>query len=310
VLNYPFLDERDFDLLGLDAHDDRRHVLRLANPISAEAPAMRSTLLPGLLAAAARNLGRGLTDVALFEIGSVVLRGSGASAPRLAVTRRPDPDELTALLDAVPPQPRHVAAVLVGDRQPAGWAGPSRPVDWSDAVELARVVARAAGVELDVVAGALAPWHPGRCAELRVDGSVVGHAGELHPRVVDALRLPPRAAAVEIDLDAIPLPAGPVTAPTISTYPPAVQDVALVVSADTPAAAVEAALRAGAGALLEAIHLFDRYEGEQVGEGRCSLAYTLRFRAQDRTLTADEVAEARDAAVAEAGRRTGAELRH
>jgi phenylalanyl-tRNA synthetase beta chain len=128
--------------------------------------------------------------------------------------------------------------------------------------------------------------------------------------VVDALRLPPRAAAVEIDLDAIPLPAKPVTAPTISTYPPAVQDVALVVSADTPAAAVEAALRAGAGALLEAIHLFDRYEGEQVGEGRCSLAYTLRFRAPDRTLTADEVAEARDAAVAEAGRRTGAELRH
>ena len=107
---------------------------------------------------------------------------------------------------------------------------------------------------------------------------------------------------------------GPVQAPELSSYPLATQDVALIVDAAVTAADVEAALRAGAataggGTLLEDVRLFDVYTGEQVGEGRKSLAYTLRFRAPDRTLTAAEVAEIRAAAVAEAENRLHAELR-
>jgi phenylalanyl-tRNA synthetase beta chain len=145
----------------------------------------------------------------------------------------------------------------------------------------------------------------------------LGYAGELHPRVVRAFRLPSRTCAVELDLSAIERAAAglaPIQAPVISTYPVATQDVALVVAQDVPAADVKSALVAGAAAgggegLLEDVRLFDMYSGEQVGPGRKSLAFTLRFRAPDRTLTDDEVAVARDAAVASAARLTGAVLR-
>jgi phenylalanyl-tRNA synthetase beta chain len=135
---------------------------------------------------------------------------------------------------------------------------------------------------------------------------VVGHAGELHPRVVAALGLPERTCAMELDLDLLGADTEPVPAPRLSTYPPATQDVALVVDATVPAAEVEAALRDGAGELLESVRLFDVYRGPQVGEGKASLAWALRFRAPDRTLTVEETSAARDAAVAEAARRTGA----
>jgi phenylalanyl-tRNA synthetase beta chain len=114
---------------------------------------------------------------------------------------------------------------------------------------------------------------------------------------------------MELDLDLLGLDTTPVSAPRLSTYPPATQDVALVVDADVPAAEVEAALRAGAGDLLESVRLFDVYRGEQVGQGKASLAWALRFRAPDRTLTVEEATAAREAAVAEAARRTGAVLR-
>jgi phenylalanyl-tRNA synthetase beta chain len=309
VLNYPFVGQHELDLLGIAVDDPRRRMLELTNPISAEHPGLRTTLLPGLLAAVVRNLGRGAGDVALFEIGSVVRAEGTTAAPRPPVDRRPTADELAELLAAVPEQPRHVAAVLVGDREPAGWWGAGRPVAWGDALELTQVIARAAGVELDVVAAEVAPWHPGRCAAVLHAGRVVGHAGELHPRVAEAFRLPVGTAVLELDLDAVPLPAEPVRAPAVSGYPLAAQDVALVVADEVPAVEVERALRLGAGPLLESIKLFDVYAGQQLGAGRKSLAFALHFRADDRTLTAEEVATARDAAVAEAARRTGAELR-
>ncbi|MFF1797963.1 phenylalanine--tRNA ligase subunit beta, partial [Kitasatospora sp. NPDC058263] len=201
---------------------------------------------------------------------------------------------------------------LAGERVPSGWWGKGAPASWADAIEAARAVARAAGVELAVRQGRLAPWHPGRCAELVVAGTdrVVGHAGELHPRVVKALGLPERTSAMEVDLDLLTADgAVRVSGPAVSAFPVATQDVALIVDGAVPAAEVEAALRAGAGELLEAIRLFDVFTGEQVGEGKKSLAYALRFRAADRTLTADEASAAREAAVAEAVARTGAVLR-
>ena len=163
------------------------------------------------------------------------------------------------------------------------------------------------GVEVEVVSAARAPWHPGRCAQVRVDGVEFGHAGELHPKVCQAFGLPPRSAAVEIDLDFLMRHARDVTpGPDFSTYPLAKEDVALVVDAAVTAADVEAALREGAGDLLESIRLFDVYTGDQVGAGHKSLAFALRFRAPDRTLTEEETTAARDAAVALAAERTGA----
>ncbi|WP_327693727.1 phenylalanine--tRNA ligase subunit beta [Streptomyces sp. NBC_00459] len=316
ALNYPFIGEHAFDQLGLAADDPKRRVVKLANPLSDEEPALRTTLLPGLLGALRRNDGRGSHDLALFETGLVFHpQDELLVAGRLPVDRRPTDEEIASLTAALPVQPRHAAVVLAGAREQAGWWGKGRPADWADAIEAARSLAHEAGTELLVRAGQYGPWHPGRCAELVVvaDGTeeVIGYAGELHPRVLKALHLPARTCAMELNLDRLEAASSGVPkGPKISTFPVATQDVALVVAREIPHADVEAALREGAGALLESIRLFDVYEsGEQLGEGRKSLAYALRFRAADRTLTVDEASAARDAAVALAGERTGAVLR-
>ncbi|MEV8527754.1 phenylalanine--tRNA ligase subunit beta [Streptomyces sp. NPDC052000] len=313
--SYPFIAESVLDQLGLDAQDPNRRVVKLVNPLSDEEPALRTTLLPGLLATLRRNDGRGSHDLALFETGLVFHPSANPGvAARLPVDRRPTDEEIAGLDAVLPVQPRHVAVVIAGAREQAGWWGKGRPADWADAVEAARTVAREAGLELAVDQGQYGPWHPGRCAELYVfpEGvkTLVGHAGELHPRVVKAFGLPARSCAMELDLDLLERAAeGAVQAPSISTFPVATQDVALVVDAGVPAAAVENSLRIGAGELLESIRLFDVYSGEQVGEGKKSLAYALRFRAADRTLTVEEASAARDAAVALAAEDTGAVLR-
>jgi phenylalanyl-tRNA synthetase beta chain len=306
--SYPFVGEAALDALGLDADDPRRQVVLVRNPLSEEEPALRTTLLPGLLATLGRNLSRGQRDVALFEHGAVFPGGQRSRAPLPGVDRRPDDETLAALLAAVPAQPWHVAVALVGNREPRGWWGPGRPAVWADAVQAARRVAAAAGVELTVRAGERAPWHPGRCAELLVGERVVGHAGELHPRVCAALDLPARTSVMELDVDALP-PAGVPVGPAVSAFPPVLLDLALVVGDEVPAAEVDAALRDGAGELLESLRLFDLYSGPPVPAGSRSLAYALTLRAPDRTLTSEEATAVRDAAVATAAERTGAELR-
>jgi phenylalanyl-tRNA synthetase beta chain len=309
--SYPFIAEADLDSLLLPADDPRRQAMRLANPLSDEEPLLRTTLLPGLLHALRRNIGRGNNDVGLFEVAPVFRPGAEPlpAAPRPPLDRRPTEDEVVALDAALPAQPTRVAVALSGHRELPGWWGPGRAGGWADAVDAARTVAREAHVELTVRADQHAPWHPGRCAVLLVGDRVVGHAGELHPRVLASWGLPERTSAMELDLRLLGFETEPVRAPRLSTFPVATQDVAVVVDTSVPAVDVEAALRAGAGDLLESLRLFDVYRGVQVGEGKESLAFTLRFRAPDRTLTVEEVTAAREAAVAEAARRTGAVVR-
>ncbi|MEU3605075.1 phenylalanine--tRNA ligase subunit beta [Streptomyces sp. NPDC035033] len=315
ALNYPFMGQQALDQLGLDADDARREVVTLVNPLSDEEPALRTTLLPGLLAALRRNDSRGSHDLALFETGLVFRpQGEPKVAVRLPVDRRPTDEEIAGVNAALPAQPRRAAVVLAGAREQSGWWGKGRPADWADAIQAARAVAAETGAELLIEADQHAPWHPGRCAAFHVviDGvkTLAGHGGELHPRVVKALGLPARTCAMELDLDVLEkASAGPARAPRISAFPVATQDVALVVDQAVPSADVERYLTEGAGELLESIRLFDVYTGDQVGEGKKSLAYALKFRAEDRTLTVEEATAARDAAVALAAEHTGAVLR-
>jgi phenylalanyl-tRNA synthetase beta chain len=306
VLSFPFVGQATFDALGLEADDELRRTVRLANPLSAEDPEYTTTLLPGLLRTAARNLGRGARGAAIFETAPVAFP-SGATAPILGVDRRPTEAELQTLLAAVPAQPQHLGVVLSGERELAGWWGEGRAAGWADAVEAVRALGAELGVELAVRAAERMPWHPGRCARVLLDGSAIGFAGELHPKVCAAFGLPARSAAAEIDLDAL-LAAVPdrVAGPALSTFPVAKEDVALLVPLGVPAADVAATLGEGAGPLCESVRLFDVYTGEQVGEGHRSLAFALRFRAPDRTLTEAETGEARAAAVALAAQRHGA----
>lgn len=309
VLSFPFMAVDDLDRMAVPADDARRDLVTVANPLSDVQPKLRSTLLPGLFGAVARNTSRSLDDLALYEQGAVFRGATRPVAPRLPVARRPADEEVAALTAALPEQPRHLAAVLTGDWQRAGWQGAAEHVAWTHAVHFAETAAEAVGLVLQRRAVAVAPWHPGRCAELSVAGTVIGHAGELHPSVCEAYGLPSRTCAAELDLDlliALAPEGGKVTA--ISTHPVAKEDVALVVDTAVPSAEVEAALVRGAGELLESVRLFDVYEGEQIPAGKKSLAYALRFRAPDRTLKDKEAITARDAAVAEAAE-LGAVLR-
>ncbi|MFK4090883.1 phenylalanine--tRNA ligase subunit beta [Kribbella sp. NPDC020789] len=308
VVSYPFTGDADFDAMGLPADDPRRTTVKLVNPLSDEEPSMQTTLLATLLRTAERNAGRGQTDLAIFQTGLVFKpKAETKAAPLLPVEARPSDADVQSLYDALPEQPLHVGVVLTGSLTPTGWWGKGRPAGWADAVQIARLIASAVGVEASVKNVELAPWHPGRCAEFSVDGKVVGHAGELHPKVCQAFGLPARSSSVELDLEAL-IAAGPesVTAVPFSSYPVAKEDVALIVAADVAAADVQAALVEGAGELLESVRLFDLYTGEQIGEGKKSLAFALRFRANDRTLKDTEVAEARQAAVQVAVDRFGA----
>ncbi|CAM3237628.1 phenylalanine--tRNA ligase subunit beta [Tsukamurella hominis] len=309
VLTSPFLPAGVFDTWGLEADDPRRNTTKVLNPLESDRPSLATTLLPGLLEILARNVSRGQRDLALYTIAQVVLPSEKTVAvDPIPVDRRPTAEQVAELDASLPSQPEHIALVFTGQRVLAGPSGPGRAADAADAFEAVREIGRASNVELTLRSAQFAPFHPGRCAEVLVGEAVVGHAGELHPAVLERAGLPARTCAVELDLDAIPL-AENLPAPVISPFPAVLQDVAVVVDAEVPAEAVKAALADGAGELLEAISLFDVFAGAQVGEGRKSMAFSLRFRAGDRTLTEDEASAARDAAVAKASELVGAVLR-
>jgi phenylalanyl-tRNA synthetase beta chain len=309
VKTFPFAGPADFDKLGLPDDDARRDQVLLENPLSAEEPGLTTTLMTGAMKALALNVGRGHDDVALFETGRVFQpKPEPSAAPIYGVDRAPSDDEYAAFDEVLPSQPLHLVVAATGHRERAGWWGEGRRYQWGDAIDAVRRVAGAVHVELGVCSGAIpAPWHPGRTAVLSVAGTVVGHAGELHPRVCRAYGVPPRTVAAEVDLDAV-LSAAPDLGPrpSFSVYPVAKEDVALVVPDSVPSADVAAALTEGGGALLESVRLFDVYTGAQVPDGHKSLAFALRMRAPDRTLTEAETAEVRDAAVAKAAEVTGA----
>ncbi|MEO3761698.1 phenylalanine--tRNA ligase subunit beta [Mycobacterium sp. B14F4] len=309
ILPTPFLPAGVFDQWGLAADDPRRTTTEVLNPLEADRPQLATTLLPGLLEALSRNVSRGAVDVTLFAIQQVVEPTTETRAVgRIPTDRRPTAEEIAGLDASLPRQPQHVGVVLTGLREPAGPWGRGRAVHASDAFEAVRIIGRAAGVELALRPAQHLPWHPGRCAEVVLGETVIGHAGELHPAVVERSELPKRTCAVELDLDAVPI-VETLPAPTVSPFPAVFQDVSLVVGEDVAAADVVAAVQDGAGALLEDVRLFDVYTGPQIGEGRKSLTLALRFRASDRTLTEDEASAARDAAVAAAAHRVGAEQR-
>ena len=249
VLSFPFAAAEDLDRMGVAADDRRRRLTRILNPLAETSPYLRTSLLPGLFAAVTRNTSRGQDDLALFETGSVFFAPEPRlAAPRPPVESRPGADVLAAMDDALGDQPRQLAAVLTGAWRRPGWSGPGERAGWQHAVALAGVTGRAVGLDLDRRAAEEAPWHPGRCAALVLPGIdvVVGHAGELHPRVVAAFGLPARTCALELDLDVLIAGAPEVgEVLPLSSHPVAKEDVALVVDAQVAAADVAAALRAG-----------------------------------------------------------------
>lgn len=310
VLPSPFIANDTFDTWGLDKEDPRRRTVAVQNPLESDKAILSTTLLPNLLEAIARNVARGRSDLALFGLQQVAFKRADAS-PMASVETRPEDSVVSELLESLPLQPLHVATVATGNIEHEGPWGSGRAYSYADAIESARQVARAAGVDITVKAAEQLPWHPGRCAALVLaadEETVVGYAGELHPQVLEALELPARTCAMELDVTALPLEEK-FPAPVLSSFPALHQDIALVVDEDTPAEAVRRVVEEGAGELLESVELFDVFRGEQLGEGKKSLAFQLLFRADDRTLTDEEANEHRLAAADLAKQRLGAEMR-
>ena len=305
VYNSPFVDPAFVADLGFTG--DRAKSFKLANPMSEEFPDLRTHLLPGLLLTAMRNQGRGASDIAIFEIGSVFRNTEKLISPGIVgIDKVPDVKTKEIIYKSVPNQPLHVGAVVAGKLTSDSWHVKSSNFTWVEAIGFARAIVENTGSEANTIPSDFAPWHPGRCAEIQVDGKPVGHAGELHPRVISLLGLPDRSCAFVVILSGLPFQEQK-KSDTLLTMPPAIQDISLIVDEKVSAGLVENALREGAGEMLESLTLFDRYE--KMGEGKISLAFTLVFRAKDRTLTADEVSKYREAATTAATNQCGAILR-
>lgn len=308
VLAYPFVSADDVALTDGDAPS-----VQLANPFDSDTGRLRRSLIPGLTRIAHRNIARGLTDLALFEIGAVYLPEQAAAYGVAAVpsaARRPEVAVLDELEHSIPPQPWHLGALFVGDRRPRGIGQPAEPSGIADALGAAHAVAAVAGAVLRIETGSHPALHPGRTAALLVGDTLVGHAGELLPAVAIERDLPRRVGVLELDLEAlIALGSSQVEAGTIAAYPAATQDLSVVVAESVPAGAVRDAVVEGAGALLESATLVDDYRGTGLEPGTKSVTLALRFRAADRTLTAAEATEAKLAGLALATERLGATLR-
>lgn len=335
VESYPFVSDT-WDRQGIPAADPRREALRLRNPMADDAPWLRTSVLDTLLDVAGRNVSRSNADVAVFEVAKVARPHGTVPAALPGAEERPSDEVLAALEAGIPPQPWHIGAVLTGTAEVAGVLSSPRAYDWADALEYVRRVASALGVRVEVTRawmdkapahkGApmpapatdpadVAPFHPGRVARVFVRAGRelvdVALAGELSPAACRAFGLPSRSCAFEIDMDALisQMSADPIQVKGVSTFPLAKEDIALVVPSDILASRVEQIVRQGAGPLAESVSLFDIYEGDQVPEGYRSLAFALRLRAADHTLTAKESEAVRAQVVAKAKKVLGASLR-
>jgi phenylalanyl-tRNA synthetase beta chain len=305
VLSYPFVSAAANDLFA-----DSSKAVSLANPIQEEAGQLRMSLIPGLMETARRNLSRGLTDLALVEHGSVFVSSTSKTPSFPNTSGRPTKEQISALDAAIPNQPKYLAGLFLGSRLGQQPGTKSIAFGVEDALQAARLVGKAVGVELDLVQSKPKGLHTGRSADLLVSGKVVGFVGEISPAITKANDLPRTVGVFEINLDELFASAPEsVVANPIGTLPAATQDLSLVVSQEVPAADVLAAVREGAGELLEEISLTDDYRGANIPEGTKSLTFALRFRAMDRTLTQAEATDARDAGVELARQRFSAEIR-
>jgi phenylalanyl-tRNA synthetase beta chain len=276
----PFASKADLELTG-DAD-----AVRVTNPLQAEEGWLRTRLLPGLLKALQRNLYRQVRSVALFEVGTVFRMVGGA------------------------PQERARAAFAMTGVADPGWTGGGRAYDFFDAKGALEALMSELAVSWALGEPLERPFHPGRSAEVLVDGSPAGVLGELHPKAAEGLDLPGRVAVAELEIEPlVRAGSGPLVTTEVPRFPPVRRDLAFVLRADVPAAAVQAVLEETAGQLLGSCLLFDVFEGPPLPEGTKSLAFSIDLRAPDRTLGSDEADAVLGAIVERLARDLGAELR-
>jgi phenylalanyl-tRNA synthetase beta chain len=295
IVGWSFTDPGEAGRLRIEEPDPRADPILVANPLSDEGAAMRTTLLGSLLDVAARNLARGREAVALFEAGAVYLRGTPPTRGGPLAGNFPGntPAPVT--------EPHRYGALAVGPLVPKSWRGGGEPVDFYALKGVLEALASGLGCPPLTFWPTSEPFlHPGRSAMVAIGQAPLGWLGEVHPLVCRTWDVP---AAVGFEINASWLlttaTLGDEEFEDVTTFPAARRDLAVVVPADAAAADVVAAVRAGGGALLREVDVFDLYAGEQLGEGKKSLALALEFRAADRTLTDEEVEAARGSILGE-----------
>ena len=249
--------------------------VKLDNPLSTEQSQLRTELLSSLLDVARHNRSRGAADIRLFEAGAVFLPQDGR---------------------ALPHEPYHLGALLMGSMRPATWRSPEPPqADFFAAKGVLTGLLDALQASWNVERGHEPFLHQGRAATILIDGRAAGWVGELHPLVAAEWDLNETVAGFELDLDAVP-ELRTVTYEDVTSFPEVREDLAVVVSEEVPAAEVIEVVRATGAPLLQGVEVFDVYRNPQrLGEGKVSLALRLSYRAPDRTLTDQEVAGKRQA---------------
>ncbi len=307
VLNFPFTNKEILAELGFVGL--RADGFIVANPISEEYPMFRTHILPGLLETALRNKNRGVNSIAIFEIGTFA-RGPLPENPlntnEIPTSQKPTEEVLQKIFASIPNQPTMVAGLVGDSLEQSGWWGKGKDFTWEDSISLVAEILSQLKINFQITQVELAPWHPGRCAEFRVDGVLLAHAGQLHPKAAQKYGLPSTATAFGIILDNLP-ERKIVQSKSINTLPATIQDVSLTIPTGVLSSQVEAALLQGAGELIESVKVFDRYENPETGE--VSLGFTLTFRSPDKTLTNEEVSIYREQAVAFASAELGVKIR-
>ena len=276
--------------LRVPDEDTRADPIRVSNPLSAEHSVMRTALIGSLLDAARYNRAHGAERVTLAESGRVYLR-EGSSPHRGVLAGK-----FAGNSPAPAYEPWRIGALAVGELRSAGWRGERVAADFYSLKGVLEAMATQLGVPVEVDPGDEPFLHPGGSGRVVTGDEQIGWIGEIHPLVCREWDLD-AAAGFEIDLAPLVAasPVGEETYEDVISYPAVHQDVAVVVDESVPAAEVRSAVLEGGGELLRSAEVFDLYRGEQLGAGRKSLALRLTFRAADRTLTDDEVAERRRA---------------
>ena len=300
VLTYPFISASRVGefLVGQEITDLK--LVELANPMNAEQRYLRPNLLLTLVDAAKRNVSRGLSQVAIFELGSVVqINEATLAAPTLPGGVRPSEQQLIQLAQALPAQPWQVAALLTGEISQSGWWGSGRIADWADAKSLVVKLGEVLKVNFEFVVNTDLPWHPGRSGNVLLGSQLVGTFGQLHPKVLKNLGLPAATVGFELDLDVIVahLNNRILQAKPVSAFPLVKEDFAFVVAEDIPAAKISEVIRQAAGDFLESLSIFDVFRSEGLGQGLKSVAFSLTLRANDRTLTGEEIRVLRESVI-------------
>lgn len=291
AISYSFISPKAFDRLRIPADHPMRRAIELANPLTEEHSVMRTSLLPGLVDAIALNVRRQVPDIRLFEVGKVYI-----------------PDALP--LESLPSEKWTLGIAVTGEATTNVWGAPIRPVDFYDLKGIVEALLEELGLAGEFLPGEHPALHPGRTARLTVSGQEVGWLGELHPKVAAEIDLRGRAYLAEIDLESLfALEPRAVAYTPLPRYPTVERDLALLVPRSVAAASVAEVIRREGGPYLRDVALFDVYEGKQVPEGYRSLAYTMTYRADDRTLTDEEIAEAQARIEAALGRELGVSVR-